>query len=88
MPSKGGMRAISQEKSLTKLVPTHYITELYLPDEVKKNIDVSSARQDIKLAIMEYFRNAELWEGYGSTEAGLVTLLSPEDQLKKLGSID
>ncbi len=36
---------------------------------------------------MEYFKNAELWEAYGSTEGGLVTLLRPEDQFKKLGSI-
>jgi len=36
---------------------------------------------------MDYFKNAELWEAYGSTEAGLVTLLRPEEQFKKLGSI-
>ena len=29
----------------------------------------------------------ELYEGYGSTEAGIVTVLKPEDQLRKLGSI-
>jgi acyl-CoA synthetase (AMP-forming)/AMP-acid ligase II len=36
---------------------------------------------------MDYFKNGELWEAYGSTEAGLVTLLRPEEQFKKLGSI-
>jgi acyl-CoA synthetase (AMP-forming)/AMP-acid ligase II len=36
---------------------------------------------------MEHFENAELWEAYGTTEGGLVTLLRPEDQFKKLGSI-
>jgi acyl-CoA synthetase (AMP-forming)/AMP-acid ligase II len=70
---------------------------LALPDDVKNKIDVSSirqllissapARKETKLAIMEYFKNGELWEAYGSTEGGLVTLLRPEDQLKKLGSI-
>jgi acyl-CoA synthetase (AMP-forming)/AMP-acid ligase II len=70
---------------------------LSLPDDVKLKIDVSSirqllissapARKETKIAIMEYFKNAELWEAYGSTEGGLVTLLRPEDQLKKLGSI-
>jgi len=70
---------------------------LALPDEIKRKIDVSSirqllissapARKDTKAAIMEYFKNAELWEAYGSTEAGLVTLLRPEEQFKKLGSI-
>jgi len=83
--------------TFTSLVPTHYIMMLALPDEVKNKYDVSSirqllvssapARKDLKLAIMEHFKNAELWEAYGSTEAGLVTLLRPEDQFKKLGSI-
>ena len=83
--------------TFTSLVPTHYIMMLALPDEVKNSINVSSirqllissapARKDLKLAIMDYFKNAELWEAYGSTEGGLVTLLRPEDQFKKLGSI-
>ena len=83
--------------TFTSLVPTHYIMMLSLPDDVKGKIDVSSIRQllissapaskETKLAIMEYFKNAELWEAYGSTEGGLVTLLRPEDQFKKLGSI-
>jgi len=83
--------------TFTSLVPTHYIMMLALPDEVKKSIDVSSVRQllissaparkDLKLAITDYFNNAELWEAYGTTEGGLVTLLRPEDQLEKLGSI-
>lgn len=83
--------------TFTSLVPTHYIMMLALPDAVKKKYDVSSirqllissapARKDLKVAIMDHFKNAELWEAYGSTEAGLVTLLRPEDQFKKLGSI-
>jgi len=92
------LRTIDQYNiTFTSLVPTHYIMMLALPDEVKKSIDVSSirqllissapARKDLKAAIMEYFENAELWEAYGSTEGGLVTLLRPEDQFKKLGSI-
>jgi acyl-CoA synthetase (AMP-forming)/AMP-acid ligase II len=70
---------------------------LALPDDIKKSIDVSSirqllissapARKDLKAAIMDYFENTELWEAYGSTEGGLVTLLRPEEQFKKLGSI-
>jgi acyl-CoA synthetase (AMP-forming)/AMP-acid ligase II len=92
------LRTIDKYKiTFTSLVPTHYIMILALPDEVKNDIDVSSirqllissapARKDLKVAIMEYFKNAELWEAYGSTEGGLVTLLRPEDQFKKLGSI-
>lgn len=83
--------------TFTSLVPTHYIMMLELSDSVRASIDVSSVRQllissapaekELKLAIMNYFNNAELWEAYGSTEAGLVTLLRPEEQFQKLGSI-
>jgi len=41
----------------------------------------------MKLAIMDFFSGVELYEGYGSTEAGIVTVLKPEYQMKKLGSI-
>ena len=41
----------------------------------------------MKLAIMDFFTGVELYEGYGSTEAGIVTVLKPEDQMSKLGSI-
>ena len=81
----------------TSLVPTHYRMILDLSEEIKKSKNVSSIRQllvssapagkDLKLAIMDYFKNAELWEAYGSTEGGLGTLLRPEDQFRKLGSI-
>ena len=40
-----------------------------------------------KLAIMACFPSSRLFEAYGSTEAGLVTLLRPEQQLQKVGSI-
>jgi fatty-acyl-CoA synthase len=83
--------------SFTSLVPTHYVTVLALPEEVRARYDVSSvrrlmissapARRDTKLAAMAYFRNAGLYELYGSTEAGWVTLLRPEEQLRKLGSV-
>lgn len=92
------LRTIDKEKiTFTSLVPTHYIIMLALPEEVKNKYNVSSirqllissapARKDTKIEIMKYFKNAELWEAYGSTEAGLVTLLRPEEQMKKLGSI-
>ena len=83
--------------TFASLVPTHYIMILSLPDEIKKKYDVSSMRQllvssapirkDTKIAVLDFFKNAELWEAYGSTEAGLVTLCRPEDQLRKLGTI-
>jgi fatty-acyl-CoA synthase len=83
--------------TFTSLVPTHYIMMLGLPAGVreKHNVDavtklmISSApaRRDTKLAIMEYFKNSGLYELYGSTEAGWVTMLQPEEQLSKLGSV-
>ncbi|MBU2499182.1 MAG: AMP-binding protein [Proteobacteria bacterium] len=92
------LRTIGKYKiTYTSLVPTHYRMILDLSDDIKRNVDVSSIRQllissapasrDLKMEIMDYFKNAELWEAYGSTEGGLATLLRPEDQFKKLGSI-
>ncbi len=83
--------------TFTSLVPTHYIMMLGLPAAVRcrYNVDtvtklmISSApaRRDTKLAIMEYFRNTGLFELYGSTEAGWVTMLHPDEQFSKLGSV-
>ena len=36
---------------------------------------------------MDYFTNAGLFELYGSTEAGWVTMLHPDEQFDKLGSV-
>jgi len=83
--------------SFTSLVPTHYAMMLDLPaaTRAKYNVDavtklmISSApaRRETKLAIMEYFRNSGLFELYGSTEAGWVTMLHPDEQFDKLGSV-
>jgi fatty-acyl-CoA synthase len=83
--------------TFTSLVPTHYIMMLALPEETKARYDVSAverlmissapARKDTKLAILEHFRNGKLYELYGSTEAGWVTLLRPEEQIAQLGSV-
>ena len=83
--------------TFTSLVPTHYSMILDLPAAVRAryNVDAVSklmissapARRESKLAIMEYFRNGGLFELYGSTEAGWVTMLHPEEQFAKLGSV-
>jgi fatty-acyl-CoA synthase len=83
--------------TFTSLVPTHYIMMLGLPDGVRDKYDVgrvrkllissAPARRDTKLAILDYFRNCGLFELYGSTEAGWVTMLHPQEQLTKLGSV-
>jgi acyl-CoA synthetase (AMP-forming)/AMP-acid ligase II len=83
--------------TFTSLVPTHYIMMLALPaavrakykvDQVTKLLVSSApARPDTKLAIMDCFRNCGLFELYGSTEAGWVTMLHPQEQFTKLGSV-
>ena len=91
------LKTFSDHKvTFTSLVPTHYIMMLALPDEVRKKYDLSSvkkllissapARKDTKLGILKVFPNSKLDEAYGSTEAGCVTILKPEEQLTKLGS--
>jgi len=92
------LQTLSVEKvTFTSLVPTHYIMMLGLPAETKAKYDVSAveklmissapARRETKLAIMEFFKNAKLHELYGSTEAGWVTLLRPDEQLERLGTV-
>jgi acyl-CoA synthetase (AMP-forming)/AMP-acid ligase II len=53
----------------------------------KLMISSAPARQDTKRAIMDYFGNSGLFELYGSTEAGWVTMLHPDEQFSKLGSV-
>ena len=92
------LKTFSEEKvSFTSLVPTHYIAMLGLPDAVKERYNAASvskllissapARKETKLGIMAHFKNSQLYEMYGSTEAGLVTVLRPDEQFTKLGSI-
>jgi fatty-acyl-CoA synthase len=92
------LRTLSESgATFTSLVPTHYIMMLGLPaatrarssGERMRKLLVSSApaRRDTKLAILEHFRNSGLFELYGSTEAGWVTMLHPAEQLTRLGSV-
>jgi len=91
------LEIIEREKiTFISLIPTHYNLILNVSEEAKKR-DVSSikkllcssapVRKSMKKAIMKFFSGVELYEAYGSTEAGLVTILKPEDQMRKLGSI-
>ncbi|HEY6380950.1 MAG TPA: AMP-binding protein, partial [Pseudolabrys sp.] len=83
--------------TFTSLVPTHFIMMLDLPSTVRQRYNVDAvtklmissapARRETKLAIMNYFRNSGLFELYGSTEAGWVTMLHPDEQFSKLGSV-
>jgi len=91
------LKTFSDHKvTFTSLVPTQYIMMLALSDEIKKKYDLTTikkllissapARRDTKLGILEMFPNSQLDEAYGSTEAGIITVLKPEEQLTKLGS--
>jgi acyl-CoA synthetase (AMP-forming)/AMP-acid ligase II len=83
--------------TFTSLVPTHYIMMLDLPAAVKATLDLSRvgkllissapARKETKLAILQLFPNGRLFELYGSTEAGWVTILRPDEQIEHGGSV-
>ena len=92
------LAAVDREKiTFISLIPTHYSLILAVPAEERARYDVTSlkkllcssapARVEQKIAVMDYFKGVDLYEGYGSTEAGIVTTLRPEDQLRKPGSI-
>jgi fatty-acyl-CoA synthase len=92
------IKTMQDEKiTFTSLVPTHYIMLLDVPYTTRTKYNVSKIRKilcssapihkDIKQQIMEYWKEAGLYEQYGCTEAGGITLLRPHEQLKKLGSI-
>ena len=87
----------SHSITFTSLVPTHYIMMLALSADNTRQFATGSvarllissapANESLKRDIQKLFPNGQLYELYGSTEAGWVTLLRPEDQLTKLGSV-
>ena len=92
------LEAVDREKAtFISLVPTHYALILSVPQEVKDKFDGKSIKQlltssmpvmkETKKDIMKFFTKAKLFEAYGSTEAGMVTLLRPEEQISHLGSV-
>jgi fatty-acyl-CoA synthase len=50
-------------------------------------ISSAPARPETKRAILKLFPNGRLFELYGSTEAGWVTVLRPDEQLTRTGSV-
>jgi fatty-acyl-CoA synthase len=95
---EGIIKAVQEDKTtFTSLVPTQYIMILSLPEEIKKKYDVSSMRtilcssaplrRSTKLDIVNYFSGVRFFEGFGSTEQGVIVLLNPEDQMRKFGSV-
>jgi len=83
--------------TFTSLVPTHYTLLLDVPAAQRATgafyrveklmISSAPARADTKRAVMEMFPNSGLFELYGSTEAAWVTMLHPDEQFEKLGTV-
>jgi fatty-acyl-CoA synthase len=83
--------------TFTSLVPTHYIMMLGLSQAVRARynfdavtklmISSAPARPETKREVMEMFPKSGLFELYGATETGWVTMLHPHEQFTKLGSV-
>jgi len=92
------LRIIDQRGiTFISLIPTHYSLILGVPQEERTRYDLRSlsrllcssapARIEQKREILDTFEGVDLYEGYGSTEAGIVTTLTPDEQLTHPGSI-
>ena len=78
------------------MVPTMFVRLMKLPEEVRKSYDVSSLRHvihaaapcpaDVKRAMIDWW-GPVIHEFYGSTESGAVTFATPEDALRKPGTV-
>ncbi|PPD15691.1 MAG: long-chain fatty acid--CoA ligase [Methylobacterium sp.] len=83
--------------SFTSLTPTHYMMLLDVPEAERGDagfervsklmISSAPARVETKRAVMAMFPNSGLFELYGSTEAGWVTMLHPDEQFNHLGTV-
>jgi len=89
------LEIMEREKvTFSSLVPTMYTMILQVPDKDKfdttsiRRLLVSSAplMTKTKEQILAFFKNSELFEGYGATETGIVTILRPEDQYSTVRS--
>lgn len=83
--------------TFSSLTPTHFSMMLDVPQGdrgdagfervAKLMISSAPARIETKRAVMEMFPNSGLFELYGSTEAGWVTFLHPDEQFDHLGTV-
>ena len=92
------LRSLGETRAtFTSLVPTQYGMMLEVPETdrgelgfgkiEKLMISSAPALPEMKRAVMEMFPNSGLFELYGSTEAGWVTMLHPDEQFDKLGTV-
>lgn len=78
------------------MVPTMFVTLLKLPDEVRRRYDVSSLTHvihtaapcpaDVKRKMIEWL-GPVVYEFYGSTEVGPVTVAGPQEALERPGTV-
>ncbi|MGH6717341.1 MAG: AMP-binding protein, partial [Bradyrhizobium sp.] len=91
------LRLIERERIDTIfMVPTMFIRLMKLPEAVRARYDVSSLRHvihaaapcpaDVKRAMIQWW-GPVIYEFYGSTESSAVTFATPEDALKKPGTV-
>ncbi len=94
---EGSLAIIQKERiTCTLMVPTMFIRITNLPDEVLRGYDTSSLRWVMSGAapltteaarrFMDRF-GPILWNFYGATETGLVTLAGPGDHITRPGTI-
>lgn len=87
------LRLIAEHRvNTTFMAPILVKRILDLPERVRSRYDVSSMRAlivaaapfpgDLKRRAAEYFGNS-VWEFYGATETGIVTVIGPDDLLRK-----
>jgi long-chain acyl-CoA synthetase len=91
------LRVIDSEKIDTIfMVPTMFIRLLKLPEDIRRKYDMSSLRHiihaaapcpaDVKRAMIDWW-GPVIYEFYGSTESSAVTFATPEDALRKPGTV-
>jgi len=92
------LSVIDKEKiTYSSVVPTMLTMILNLPDATKQKYDVSSMKRFLvgsaplmkktQEETIRFFKGAGLYEGYGSTETGCVTVISPEEKLLRPRSV-
>ena len=87
------LSVLGQGVTFSSLVPTHYSMMLDVPRHgtvgsvEKLLVSSATAFPETKRQIIEMFPNSGLYELYGSTEAGWVTMLHPDEQFDHLGTV-
>jgi len=96
--AEGSLATIQKHRTTcTSMVPQQYERILNLPEETRRKYDTRSMKNIVcsssplhpqtRLAIIDFFSSADLYEFYGSSEAGVVTLMLPEDHAQRPNSV-